>query len=532
MRQRQHDFLEAWARDWTGQDLKFLFSQSPLGNLHTHASNGYNFSLNDRDTHGWPVARRNEAWAIVRKSFMFQLAGDQHLATVSHHGVDRPRDAGFAYTVPALANFFARCWDPVHNAAGTTSVISPYQGDFFLNGAGTLPDGFTPNLNSAFPHHFAVLAAANPAGYYNQTLGIDPAALHDQAAGYGIVRIDKTTRKITFEAWPRYADPDFIGDPVYAHLAPQYADWPITICQTDNDGRSPTGHLEVVNTQWRKSPVLKVFDETTGELVYALRIRGNLFRPPVYDMGTTYRVEISYGDDPVSEILTNRTATTMGTPRIHRFSALQPSIIAGDRATLQWDVESPVTLNIDQGVGDVMAETVHGIGYLNVAPSNDTTYTLTLNGGLTSNTTIRVFPSRTNWLALHFSPAELALPGVSGPDADPDGDGFSNDVEYQFQTDPRDPASLPHPRGRIHREAGTLIVRFTSPFPLEAAFCTLAVQTSSNLIDWLDLPANSFHETERVHAPAEGTSRITIQLDPPPEEETRLYYRAFWRFDP
>jgi len=36
----------------------------------------------------------------------------------------------------------------------------------------------------------------NPANYYNQTLGIDPAGLYDQAPGYGIVRIRKSTRQL------------------------------------------------------------------------------------------------------------------------------------------------------------------------------------------------------------------------------------------------------------------------------------------------------------------------------------------------
>ena len=49
----------------------------------------------------------------------------------------------------------------------------------------------------------------------------------------GITRIDKVTRQIIFEAWPLYADPEFpqTGGP--------YPDWPITIAQTDNDGRTP-----------------------------------------------------------------------------------------------------------------------------------------------------------------------------------------------------------------------------------------------------------------------------------------------------
>ncbi|PYI86454.1 MAG: hypothetical protein DME26_09005, partial [Verrucomicrobia bacterium] len=46
-----------------------------------------------------------------------------------------------------------------------------------------------------------------------------------------------------------------------------------------------------------------------------------------------------------------------------------------------------------------------------------------------------------NWRTTYFTAAELANPAVSGPDADPDGDGFTNYQEYLSGTDPRDPQS-------------------------------------------------------------------------------------------
>ena len=158
---RQHDFLRAWNGDWDGQDMKLVTSQSPLGNLHTHGSSGYNFNVNDKDTHGWPLHRRNEAWELLRASRMFQLAGDQHLATVVHHGILAPRDAGYSFTAPAIANFFPRVWDPVHNTGDKTSTVSPYLGDFFFDGNGTLPSG-EPNLTATDPSHLGIVAAANP----------------------------------------------------------------------------------------------------------------------------------------------------------------------------------------------------------------------------------------------------------------------------------------------------------------------------------------------------------------------------------
>ena len=521
---RQHDFLRAWNTDWAGQDLKFVASQSPLGNFRTHAGSGYGYFLNDQDTHGWPVHRRNEAWELLRASRMFQLAGDQHLGLVAHHGVSSPRDAGFSFATPAISNFFPRIWDPVHNASGTTSTVSPYKGDFFFNGVGTLPDGVTPNRTANFPAHMAVLAAANSEEYYNRTLGMSPANLHDRAPGYGITRIDKSTRRITFEAWPLYADPEF------PQTGGTYPDWPVTIAQTDNDGRTPTGYLPFIDTLWRGNPVVRVFDETTGDLVHAMRIRGTRYRPPVYDNGKTYRVEIAYDDETLSETRISQTASVPGPAEIHLFRAVQPSIILGAGSTLEWDVTSPATLTIDQGTGDVMSATVGGIGYLDVSPSVDTTYTLTLNDTLTAQTTVRVFPGRAAWDAAHFSPAELANPAISGGSEDPDGDGFTNDQEFQFQTDPRNASSRPRLQGAIHENGGVLEIDFECAVPLEPAAARILVETSTHLDGaWTPLPSNSYVETGRENFPADGTSRVSIGLNQPiAAGEPRRFYRARW----
>ncbi|MEY4243038.1 MAG: hypothetical protein RLZZ245_623 [Verrucomicrobiota bacterium] len=521
---RQHDFLRAWNTDWVGQDLKFVASQSPLGNFRTHAGSGYGYFLNDMDTHGWPVHRRNEAWELLRASRMFQLAGDQHLGLVAHHGVSSPRDAGFSFAAPAISNFFPRIWDPVHNASGTTSTVSPYKGDFFFNGVGTLPDGVTPNRSANFPAHIAVLAAANSEEYYNRTLGVSPVNLHDRAPGYGITRIDKSTRQITFEAWPLYADPEFpqTGGP--------YPDWPVTIAQTDNDGRTPTGYLPLIDTLWRGNPVVRVFDETSGTLVHAMRIRGTRYRPPVYDNGKTYRVEIAYDDETRSETRTGQTASVSGPAEIRLFRSVQPSIIIGASSTLEWDVASPATLTINQGIGNVLTATVDGIGYLEISPTTDTTYTLTLNGTLTAQTTIRVFPGRAAWDAVHFSSEELANSAISGGGEDPDGDGFTNDEEFQFQTDPQDASSKPRLQGMIQKNGGVLEIGFECSFPLEPAAARILVETSTHLDGaWTFLPSNSYVETGRENFPADGTSRVSISLNEPMTPgEPRRFYRACW----
>ena len=392
-----------------------------------------------------------------------------------------------------------------------------------MNGVGTLPDGVTPNRSAPDPHHFAILGAANSEEYYQRTTGVNPPNYHDRGAGYGITRVNRTTREITFEAWPIHADPQ------YPQTGSQFADWPLTIRQTDNDGRVPTGFLPVIDTHWRENPVVRVYDQATNELVHAMRIRGSRYRPPVYNNAATYRVEIAYGDETVSETRSSQTATVAGPPAIHFFGSVQPSILQGKTTILEWDVSSPATLTINQGIGNVMSQTIDGIGYLEVAPTVDTTYTLTLNGSLTAQTTVRVFPNRAAWNSFHFSAGELANPGISGGAADPDGDGFTNDEEFQFQTDPRDATSKPQLQGRVDVQGSTIAVDFDMSYPVEPGLSKMVVETSATLNSWQQVPSNSYVETGRQNFPSDGTSRVSIRLtETIPAPEGRRFYRARW----
>jgi alkaline phosphatase D len=503
--ERQHDFLREWNKDWAGQDLKLVASQSPLANLNTHAGQDYKFGVSDPDTHGFPAPRRNDAWRLLRVSRMFQLAGDQHLGTLAHHGADGPRDAGISFAAPAMSNFFPRIFDPLNGVSGTTATVRPYKGDYYFDGIGKLQDGTTDNLTSNFPHHFAVLGSANSEEYYQRTTGINPPNYHDRGAGYGVTRVNRKTREITFEAWPIHADPE------YPQTGSQFADWPLTIRQTDNDGRVPTGYLPVINTHWRENPVVRVYEEASGTLVHAMRVRGCRYRPPVYNNSITYRVEIAYDDAVVSETRIGQSATTAGPPALNYFGAVQPSIIQGGAATLEWDVSSPATLTISQGIGNVLSQT------------------LTLNGTITAQATVRVFPGRTAWNASHFTAPELADLLISGGSADPDGDGFTNDQEYRFQTHPRNASARPLLSGKIVNEGGVLRADFSSSYPLDAEDCTLFVESSTDLTHWTRLPSNSFTEIARDNLPATGTSRITIRLtNSLPGAQSNVFYRAGW----
>jgi hypothetical protein len=114
-----------------------------------------------------------------------------------------------------------------------------------------------------------MLAYANPPDITDE---------RQRADGYGLVRFNKNSRRITFECWPRFADAKR-GD------AAQFPGWPITIAAEGNDGRKPVAWLPEIDFQDTTEPVVQVIDEQSGEMHYTIRIAGSRFQPPVFAPG-------------------------------------------------------------------------------------------------------------------------------------------------------------------------------------------------------------------------------------------------------
>jgi len=102
---RQLRFLRAWARDWRGADMKATLSQTVFANAATHHGGGGRYLVADYDSNGWPQTGRSKALHEIRRAFGFMIGGDQHLATIIHHGVDDWNDAGWSFLVPSVTNF-------------------------------------------------------------------------------------------------------------------------------------------------------------------------------------------------------------------------------------------------------------------------------------------------------------------------------------------------------------------------------------------------------------------------------------------
>ncbi|MHC5023119.1 MAG: alkaline phosphatase D family protein [Planctomycetota bacterium] len=307
----QLSMLRAWALDWPGRTwMKVALSQTLFANVATLPPGAKSGSVipsipvrppddfpddyvlaADADSNGWPPSGRDRALRELRRAFAIHLAGDQHLGSLIQYGIDDWRDAAFAFCAPAIANTWPRRWFPSFPGENREAGAPPYTGDY--------RDGFG-NL-------MTVYAAANPVDS-----GREPAKLHDRAPGYGIVRLHRESRRITFECWPRWAGPT---DPD-AH---QYAGWPRTISQLDNGPRAVAGWLPTVHVPGAAGFVVQVIDETSGLPEYAFSAPGDRFRPMAYGAGP-YTLEVS---EP-------------GTGRFRRWPGLVPAVEMQRELRVEW----------------------------------------------------------------------------------------------------------------------------------------------------------------------------------------------------
>ncbi len=268
---RQLAFLDRWSEDWSGAVIKAALSQTAFcGAVHLHGSTE-NRLLADLDCNGWPQTGRNKALAALRRVQACHLCGDQHLTVVVKHGITEFRDGPYAFTNPAIINsYYGRWWWPADEKAGVHPIPGsplPWTGDYL--------DGLY--------NHMTMIAYANPR--FDQIAVMrknqrDPIAMLGD--GYGLIRFNKRTRETIFECWPRYAD---VGEGDTA----QYPGWPVTFKIADNDGRKVMAYLPELVFENAVDPVVQVADESSGEVLYSIRIEGTRFRPPLYGPGT-YRV--------------------------------------------------------------------------------------------------------------------------------------------------------------------------------------------------------------------------------------------------
>ncbi len=259
--ERQLKFLDDWGQDWTDSDVKVALSQTIFcGGAHIHGKIGGRLHA-DLDSNGWPQAGRNRAISALRKAYAFHFAGDQHLATIFHHGIEEHRDSIYSFCVPSIANLYLRWWKPLEPGKNLAPGQDPILGDHL--------DGFHNKVTA--------LAVANP----SPERGGDK--LTTRAAGFGVVNINKKTRNITFTCWPRNID-------ITNEKAKPYKGWPFTFNQLDNYGRKAVAHLPTLKIN-KPNQVVQLINERNNETVYTIRVKGSSFKPKVFENGT-YTIKV------------------------------------------------------------------------------------------------------------------------------------------------------------------------------------------------------------------------------------------------
>ena len=283
--ERQLKFLDDWAGDWSHQTwMKATVSQTLFSNMATlpesAKSDGVVPGLDipdagtyvegdklvaDFDSNGWPQVGRDKAIRLFRKAFATHIVGDQHLANTSQYGVEDWQDSCYVIVSPATGNLFPRRWWPPVPGKNRNPDSPKYTGDF--------EDGFGNKITA--------YAIANP-----QKTTIHPARHHELATGYSVITFFKSSRDIELTNWPYWADP--------AKDNP-FPGWPIHINQLDNYGKKARAWLPEIRVTGLIDPVIQIYRQQTGKLVYALRINGQFFQPKVFNPGL-YTIKVGEPD--------------------------------------------------------------------------------------------------------------------------------------------------------------------------------------------------------------------------------------------
>ncbi len=134
----------------------------------------------------------------------------------------------------------------------------------------------------------------------------------------------------------------------------------------------------------------------------------------------------------------------------------------------------PAGMTLDTVTGVLSGTPQHsGVYTVDVAVTNELT---TVDATLTITV---VPPAWADWLVDHFTVAERADPLISGPAADPDGDGAPNLLEY-YQD--RSPMLSEGPAAEIELSDGQLVLTYERRRGLDAGL--MSVEVSTDLTSW------------------------------------------------
>ncbi|MEM6505609.1 MAG: alkaline phosphatase D family protein [Planctomycetota bacterium] len=215
--QRQEKFLEDWAKDWRGHTMKVVLSQTVFAGAATHHGGYDGYLVADLDSGAWPQTARNRTIDILREAMPLHICGDQHLASAVQYGVEKQRDAFWAFCTPAICVGYQRWWRA--DEVGMPHQNRPKHG---IPHTGEYLDGLG---NKAYMY-----TIANPGKDFRQGGGSRYDFAQRKASGFGLVTIDTIKKTYTLEAFK------FLCDATDGKPSNQYPGWPITIHQDENKG--------------------------------------------------------------------------------------------------------------------------------------------------------------------------------------------------------------------------------------------------------------------------------------------------------
>ena len=118
------------------------------------------------------------------------------------------------------------------------------------------------------------------------------------------------------------------------------------------------------------------------------------------------------------------------------------------------------------------------------------------------------------WRTAHFTDAEFTNDAISGPSADPDGDGIANLLEYSLGLDPKtaDVTGLPQPQ--IVNAGGQNYLSLSVVKPRANTDVTYGAEVSNDLLAW-DGSTNAGLVTVQSNTPSAGLDTVTFRDQTP-----------------
>ncbi|MGJ8691596.1 MAG: alkaline phosphatase D family protein [Thalassotalea sp.] len=211
---RQEAFLEKWADDWQGHQLKAVLSQTVFAGISTHQPSPERYLKYDFDSSGWPAPARDRAVSIMRKSKALHICGDTLLGSVAQYGVAKQRDSNWSFCTPAISAGWPRWWMP--DEIGIPHKNRPSHG---LAETGEFNDSFG---NKVYVYAVGIPEVGTASNRYVKA--------HEKGSGFGFITFDTDKLTYTLAAYK------YLVDVTDGNANNQFSGWPVTIHQKENIG--------------------------------------------------------------------------------------------------------------------------------------------------------------------------------------------------------------------------------------------------------------------------------------------------------